>query len=63
MFDLIRMRLATTVTILHWRQSASSAQDPYLPKELQDLRSERFLRHIIAVTREGFGSRVFDAKS
>jgi len=30
LFDLIRTRLATTITILHWRKSARSEEDAYL---------------------------------
>lgn len=62
LFDLIRMRLATTITILHWRQSMRSAEDPYLQKSLQEAGSERFLRYITTLTRDGFASQVFGPK-
>jgi Ser/Thr protein kinase RdoA (MazF antagonist) len=62
-FDLIRMRLATTLTILHWRQSMRSAEDPYLQKSLQESGSERFLRYITMLTRDGFASHVFSSKN
>lgn len=58
LFDLIRMRLATTITILHWRVSARSADDAYLKKALLESSSERFLRHVNAISRQGFVDRV-----
>ena len=63
LFDLICMRLATTITILHWRQSVRSSRDPYLQKALQEKSSERFLRHIISVQRDGFIRRIFGIKN
>ena len=35
LFDLVRARLATTVTLLHWRLSARGADDPYRQKALE----------------------------
>ena len=58
LFDLIRMRLATTITILYWRKSARSEEDAYLKKALREQSSERFLRHINRISRQGFADRV-----
>lgn len=35
MFDLVRARLATTITLLYWRLSAREQNDPYRQKTLQ----------------------------
>lgn len=61
LFDLIRMRLATTITILYWRKSARSGEDAYLKKALREQNSERFLRHINGISRQGFADRVLDS--
>ena len=34
-FDLVRARLATTITLLYWRLSAREEDDPYRQKTLQ----------------------------
>jgi len=60
LFDLIRMRLATTITILYWRKSARSEEDAYLKKALRERSSERFLRHLNRISRQGFADRVLD---
>jgi Ser/Thr protein kinase RdoA (MazF antagonist) len=60
LFDLIRMRLATTITILYWRKSARSEEDAYLKKALREQSSERFLRHINGMSRQGFADRVLN---
>lgn len=62
LFDLIRMRLATTITILYWRKSARSEEDAYLKKALREQSSERFLRHINRISRQRFADRVLDLK-
>ncbi|MEJ2129666.1 MAG: phosphotransferase [Woeseiaceae bacterium] len=59
LFELIRMRLATTITILHWRASARSSDDPYLKKALQERSAERFLLHLSALGSESFSRTVF----
>lgn len=61
LFDLIRMRLATTITILYWRKSARSGEDAYLKKALREQSSERFLRHINRISRQGFADRVLNS--
>jgi len=58
LFELIRMRLATTITILHWRQSARSEEDAYLKKALGEQSSEHFLQHLNRISRQGFADRV-----
>ena len=63
LYDLVRMRLATTITILHWRQSVRSSRDPYLQKALTERSSESFLRYLSALPRDGFPDRVFGAKN
>ena len=60
LFDLIRMRLATTITILYWRKAARSEEYAYLQKALREQSSERFLRHINRISRQGFADRVLD---
>lgn len=55
LFDLVRTRLAMTISILYWRLSARDADDPY---RQQSLASEQdafaFLRSLDALGREGF---------
>ncbi|MDJ0813298.1 MAG: phosphotransferase [Woeseiaceae bacterium] len=63
LFDLIRMRLATTITILYWRASARSADDPYLRKALEERGAERFLRHLSQLGQERFLTAVFSQKN
>lgn len=60
LFDLIRTRLATTITILHWRAATRSSNDPYLKKALQERSSERFLLHVSAIGHSSFSSRIFE---
>jgi Ser/Thr protein kinase RdoA (MazF antagonist) len=63
LFDLIRMCLATTITILHWRKSARSEEDAYLKKALRERSSEHFLRTINGIARRGFADRVLISKN
>ena len=60
LYDLVRMRLATTVAILHWRAQARSADDPYLEKALTERGAERFLGQISSLGRDAFEARVLD---
>jgi Ser/Thr protein kinase RdoA (MazF antagonist) len=62
LYDLVRTRLAATITILYWRAAARSADDPYLKKALEERSSERFLRHLSQLRREGFFEAVFSPK-
>ena len=60
--DLIRTRLATTITMMYWRIASRTDADEYLQKTLQDERSaERFLDKLEAVTAEQFAELVRDA--
>lgn len=59
LYDLVRTRLAATITILYWRAAARSADDPYLKKALEERSSERFLRHLSQLRRESFTETVF----
>lgn len=61
LFDLIRMRLATTITILHWRKSVRSEEDAYLKKALGEQSSEHFLLHLNRISRQGFADRVLSS--
>lgn len=52
-FDLIRVRLATTVSVLHWRIAARGADDPYLNNAVSsESTAGKFLERISAIPRE-----------
>lgn len=59
LFDLVRARLATTITLLYWRLSARAEKDPYREKTL---RSEggaaRFLSALDELGRDTFRARI-----
>lgn len=62
LFDLVRARLATTVTLLFWRLGARSGDDPYREKTLKEEGDAiRFLATLDAVGREGFAARLAQA--
>ena len=63
LFDLVRTRLAATITILYWRAAARSADDPYLKKALEERSAERFLRHLSQLGRERFFDLAFVEKN
>jgi Ser/Thr protein kinase RdoA (MazF antagonist) len=63
LFDLIRTRLAATITIMYWRMSARSSDDPYLKKAFAERSSEHFLRHISALGQKHFSERVLRAEN
>ena len=63
LYDLVRTRLAATITILYWRAAARSADDPYLQKALEERSAERFLRHLLQLGRNGFSRFVFGPKN
>ena len=63
LFDLVRTRLAATITILYWRAAARSADDPYLQKALEERSAEQFLRHLSQLGRKRFFDLVFSKKS
>ncbi len=55
LFDLVRARLATTVTLLYWRLSARGQDDPYRQKALADEDgAARFLDLLDALGRKAF---------
>ena len=58
LYDLVRMRLATTIAIRNWRMSAKPAGDAYLQKALTEHGVEEFLARIGAVPREQFSNRI-----
>ena len=59
LFDLIRARLATTITLLYWRQGARSESDAYREKSL-DLESDagRFLTALDTLGKRSFTKRI-----
>lgn len=60
--DLIRTRLATTITMMYWRIARRVDADKYLQKTLQDEGSaERFLDKLEAVSADQFAELVRDA--
>ena len=63
LYDLIRTRLAATITILYWRAAIRPANDPYLKKALEERSSERFLRHLSQLGRARFGEALFSPKN
>ena len=59
LFDLIRARLATTITLLFWRLGARHADDPYREKTLRDeAGAMRFLSTLNALGRADFSRQV-----
>lgn len=46
LLDLVRTRLAATISIRHWRISEKSPDDPYLQKILQENTAEEFLARL-----------------
>ena len=60
--DLMRTRLATSITMMYWRTASRTDADEYLRKTLQDERSaERFLDRLEGVTADQFAELVRDA--
>ena len=59
LYDLVRTRLATTITIMYWRLSARAADDAYTIKSLQvEEHAGRFLARVNAVPRDEFADRM-----
>jgi len=59
LYDLVRMRLATTIAMLHWRISTRAENDAYTRLSLQSERSsEQFLIRLDEVAREQFAERI-----
>ncbi len=59
LFDLVRARLATTISLLHWRMSARSGEDAYRRKS-QELESDasHFLAALDKFGRENFFTKI-----
>jgi Ser/Thr protein kinase RdoA (MazF antagonist) len=59
LFDLVRARLATTITLLFWRLAARSDGDPYREKTLQEEADAiRFLVALDAIGRQSFSAQL-----
>ena len=59
LFDLIRVRLAATIAILHWRAAMRGPADEYSRHYLQHERSaETFLARLDSLGRSEFGERI-----
>jgi Ser/Thr protein kinase RdoA (MazF antagonist) len=59
--DLIRARLAATITIMHWRRSARDPSDDYLQEGLRNEGSaERFLARLDEMTAGQFAALIDD---
>ena len=59
LYDLLRTRLATTITMLHWRLATEGSEDAYVRESLQSESSAgRFLMRINALTRQAFSTRL-----
>ena len=62
LYDLVRTRLATTLTIMYWRKTARTEDDEYLQAALQsECNAERFLQDVNSVTRRDFSARLRQA--
>jgi Ser/Thr protein kinase RdoA (MazF antagonist) len=59
LFDLVRARLATTITILYWRLDSRDEDDPYRQKALaSEGGAIRFLNALNTLGRERFLQRL-----
>lgn len=59
LFDLVRARLATTVTLLHWRLSARGADDSYRQKALEgESGAAGFLERLDLLGRRAFRQEI-----
>lgn len=62
LYDLIRTRLITTITILRWRLSVRGKNDAYSQEVLQNERdAERFFLRLNALSAEGFAEQIRQA--
>ena len=61
LYDLVRTRLATTITILYWRMAARGPGDEYLDKVMAESTAERFLERIDTIPRQDFVKRIRDS--
>lgn len=61
LFDLVRARLATTITLLHWRLRDRAADDDYRRKSLTvEHTASRFLAALDTLGRASFDSQIND---
>lgn len=59
LYDLVRMRLATTITVSHWRRTERADDDAYTLKTLQgDGNADRFLARMSAISAAEFAARI-----
>jgi len=59
LYDILRTRLATTITMLHWRLATNGNDDAYAQESLQiESSAEYFLTRINAMTRQAFSNRL-----
>jgi Ser/Thr protein kinase RdoA (MazF antagonist) len=59
LFDLVRTRLAMTISMLYWRLSVRAADDPYRQRTLQgEGGATRFLQALNSLGKDGFLERV-----
>jgi len=59
LFDLVRARLAATVTLLYWRLAERAENDPYREKTLEkESGAERFLARLDSLGRAGFRQKL-----
>ena len=61
LIDLIRARLAATISIRYWRIGERSADDPYLLKVLQENSAESFLARLDELPRADVQRRLREA--
>jgi len=63
LYDLVRTRLATTITILHWRRTRRGADDAYLRASVAgEGGAAEFLQLVELTGRDGFAARVAAAR-
>jgi hydroxylysine kinase len=59
LYDLVRTRLVTTMTMLYWRLATKGNDDDYVQESLlSESGAERFLTRINAMTRKAFSDRL-----
>ena len=62
LYDLVRTRLATTITMKYWRASVVSGDDTYLQQAMQEESgAESFLARLDAMSGQQFGERIHTA--
>ena len=59
LFDLVRARLATTITLLYWRLEARDEDDPYRQKTLElESGASQFLHLLDRIGRTAFREKL-----